>query len=128
MRNDFTAREVADYCENGFLAVDDFLNPSELANWRSVIGEVIDSDLARQPEGSGAAVFTQRMKLRRVRAARSGRRPPAWSARGSARETPIPPDTVIDRWNGESVRVGVIDDVQVRLNLDSRHSRCESSR
>lgn len=66
MRHDLTAREIADYRQNGFLVVDDFLSPSELADWRRVIDEVMDSDLAQQPDGSSAAVFTQRMNLRRV--------------------------------------------------------------
>jgi phytanoyl-CoA hydroxylase len=66
MRSRFSEQEIEDYRTNGFLAIEDFLSRSELAHWRDTVDSAIAQDLAEQPAGSNARVFTQRMNLRGV--------------------------------------------------------------
>lgn len=71
MRTTLTDEEVAQYRTDGFLAIDDFLNPSELAGWREAVDAAIAENLVRAPADSAAArsnVFDQRMNLRRASA------------------------------------------------------------
>lgn len=66
MRSSVTSHEIEDYRRNGFLAIEDLLSRSELARWRDAVDTAIAGELAAQPEGSKASVFTQRMNLRTV--------------------------------------------------------------
>lgn len=66
MRDGLTDQEIERYGTNGFLAIHDLLDESELAYWREVVDAAIDGDLVRQPDGSNPMVFTQRMNLRRA--------------------------------------------------------------
>lgn len=66
MRTDFTDQEIADYRANGFVKVENLLDPSELARWREAVDAAIASDLVQQPEGSDPQVYTERMNLRWV--------------------------------------------------------------
>ncbi|MCA1572100.1 MAG: phytanoyl-CoA dioxygenase family protein [Chloroflexi bacterium] len=75
MRSTLTEQEIADYRENGFLAIQDLLSQSELTHWRDAVDSAIAEDLVRAPEDSAAAkakVFDQRMNLRRVDASIRG--------------------------------------------------------
>lgn len=69
MRNKLTDHEIDHYGTNGFLAIPDLLDESELADWREVVDAAIEGDLVRQPDGSNPLVFTQRLNLRRASAA-----------------------------------------------------------
>jgi ectoine hydroxylase-related dioxygenase (phytanoyl-CoA dioxygenase family) len=69
MRSRFTEQEIASYRMNGFLAIEDFLTRSELAQWCGAVDTVIAEDLVQQPQGSDPRVYTERMNLRRVNAA-----------------------------------------------------------
>lgn len=66
MRDGFSEQEIESYRRDGFLAVQDFLSPSELAQWRDASDAAVTEDLVRQPDGSNQQVYTQRMNLRRV--------------------------------------------------------------
>jgi len=71
MRTTLTEREIADYRTNGFVAIQDLLNESELTRWREAVDTAIAGDLVRAPADSAAAkarVFDQRMNLRHVSA------------------------------------------------------------
>lgn len=65
MRSSFTEPEIAAYRRDGFLTVDDFLTPSELAHWRDVVDAAVADDRA-QTGTLRTEVFTQRMQLRRT--------------------------------------------------------------
>ena len=69
MRNKLTDHEIGHFGTNGFLAIPDLLDESELAHWRGVVDAAIDGDRVQQPDGSNPLVFTQRMNLRRASAA-----------------------------------------------------------
>jgi len=68
MRDGLSGAEIESYRTNGFLAVEDFLSPAELEQWRDVADAAVSEDLVRQPDGSNPQVYTQRMNLRRVSA------------------------------------------------------------
>lgn len=66
MRDRFSDAELASYRRDGYVAVDDFLDPDELDWWRKVVGAAVE---ARQqlPTGKNSErAFTQRMHLRRT--------------------------------------------------------------
>jgi hypothetical protein len=66
MRSQFSDDEVEAYRRDGFLTVEDFLDPGELAPWRDVVsGAVACRPQARSGKNSEKA-FTQRMHLRRT--------------------------------------------------------------
>lgn len=67
MRRSFTEQEIADYSRDGFLTVDEFLTPSELAHWRDVVDAAVADDRAQRGT-LRAEVFTQRMQLRQTSA------------------------------------------------------------
>ena len=69
MRSSFTEREIADYRTNGFLAVDDFVNQDELAEWREAVDAAMIAVPGKQAGRNSEKVFTQRMHLRRTSAA-----------------------------------------------------------
>lgn len=69
MRSSFTQTEIADYRDKGFLAVDDFLTPEELAHWREVVDAAVAAVAGNQAGRNSERVFTQRMHLRRTSAA-----------------------------------------------------------
>lgn len=69
MRSALTEKEIADYRENGYLAIEDLLSGSELAQWRAAVDDAMAQDLVLPPDDSAAAkagVFDQRMNLRRA--------------------------------------------------------------
>ncbi len=41
MKNEITEDQVANYQENGFLVIENFLDADELENWRIQVGEAI---------------------------------------------------------------------------------------
>lgn len=70
MKSQLTPEQIASYRENGFLAIPDFLTPSELETWRQVTQEAVEqrlnSDQVRRRGGSDdyyAQVFTQCVRL-----------------------------------------------------------------
>lgn len=77
MKNRLTPEQVGSYRENGFLAIDGFLDEAELAQWRSFTQEAVDQRLAMtqgaefaaslnnqaDPDAYYAQVFTQCLKL-----------------------------------------------------------------
>jgi phytanoyl-CoA hydroxylase len=65
MRRNLTDQEIADYRRDGFLAVEDFLTPAELAHWREVVDAAV-ADGRAQTGTRRVEVFTQRMQLRRT--------------------------------------------------------------
>ena len=66
MRSQFSDAEVDAYRRNGFLTVEDFLEPGELARWREIVTDAVASR-AQAPTGKNSEkAFTQRMHLRRT--------------------------------------------------------------
>lgn len=74
MRDELTQTQVDQYQENGFLAIENFLNDSELKHWQITTQKAVDDRLAststpqelitqRDPEKYYAKVFTQCVKL-----------------------------------------------------------------
>jgi phytanoyl-CoA hydroxylase len=63
MRSSFTDQEIAAYRRDGFLAVEDFLTPAELDQWREVVDAAM-TDARAMPGTRRKEVFTQRMQLR----------------------------------------------------------------
>lgn len=41
MKNEISAQQVAQYQQNGFLVIEDFLSPEELAQWREALDEAL---------------------------------------------------------------------------------------
>jgi phytanoyl-CoA hydroxylase len=66
-----TAETIAFYQENGYVAIEGFLSPTQLAHWRTVTEEAVAERLASQsgltnqhdPDSYYAQVFTQCLKL-----------------------------------------------------------------
>ena len=68
MRSDLTYEEISDYRENGFVVIEDFLNPGELDEWRCTVDEAVLSRGENMlPRGEGnwpeSPIFKQRMQL-----------------------------------------------------------------
>lgn len=83
MKYQVTDKQIADYQEKGFIAIDGFLDAAELETWRAVTQEAVDQRLAAQretgqasdgptgallnnqadPDAYYAQVFTQCLKL-----------------------------------------------------------------
>ena len=74
MKTALTAEQIAEYQENGFIVLEDFLSPEELEIWRFVTEEAVAHRLAEKVEGWNltnqgdpnsyyAQVFTQCVKL-----------------------------------------------------------------
>jgi hypothetical protein len=71
MRTQLTDEAIADYQQNGFLVVPDFLNADELAHWQQTTQKAVDERLAtkngyynqQDPDAYYAQVFTQCVKL-----------------------------------------------------------------
>ena len=72
MNDRITQQQIDFYRENGFLVIEDFLDPGELAHWREVTQEAVDQRLASEqrslsnqtdPDAYYAQVFTQCLKL-----------------------------------------------------------------
>ncbi len=74
MRNDLSPAQIEAYRDQGFLVVEDFLDPMELDLWRRMTEEGVAARLAESPhlynqnnpEDYYAQVFTQAIKLRDV--------------------------------------------------------------
>ena len=85
MRSQFSDAEIDAYRRDGFVTVDDFLDPDELSRWREVVTGAVESTARSEPTGKNSEkAFTQRMHLRRTddRVRRPGRRSTAsadWS-------------------------------------------------
>jgi len=72
MKNQLTPAQIAFYRENGFLVIENFLDPGELARWGENTDEAVAQRLASQagplgnqadPDAYYAQVFTQCLKL-----------------------------------------------------------------
>jgi ectoine hydroxylase-related dioxygenase (phytanoyl-CoA dioxygenase family) len=71
MNDQLTEQDVADYRNQGFLVIEDFLNKSELEHWRAVTDEAVADRLSQKngwqnqsdPDNYYAQVFTQCVKL-----------------------------------------------------------------
>lgn len=71
MRTELTPEQIARYRDDGFLVVERFLDPSELEQWRTTVGEAIRHRLANRdgitnqddPTTFYASVFTQCLRL-----------------------------------------------------------------
>lgn len=74
MQHKLSPAQVAQYDENGFLVVEGFLDPAELAHWQSATQKAVDDRLAsnstpeelitqRDPDAYYSQVFTQCVKL-----------------------------------------------------------------
>lgn len=74
MKSETSPEQIARYREDGFLAIENFLSPEELANWRRCTDEAIPLRLAagshlhnqNDPDAFYAQVFTQAIKLLEV--------------------------------------------------------------
>ena len=66
MRDQFSDDEISAYRRDGFITVNDFLDPDELARWREVVTGAVENR-HHQPTGKNSEkAFTQRMHLRRT--------------------------------------------------------------
>ena len=65
MRDRFSDAEISAYQSDGFLTVDDFLDPDELAQWRTVVTTAVENRKQRPTGKNSEMSFTQRMHLRR---------------------------------------------------------------
>ena len=72
MNNHLSPPQIEFYQENGFLVIEDFLDPHELAHWQHTTQEAVDQRLAttqgalsnqHDPDAYYAQVFTQCLKL-----------------------------------------------------------------
>ena len=67
MRYDLSDEEIANYRENGFLVIEDFLDPDELDEWRRAVDEALlsrgEEILPFGPHFSDSQVFKQRIQL-----------------------------------------------------------------
>src|ERR1700744_1818137 len=51
MRTQITEQQIADYRENGFLLIEDFLNQQELGTWREAVTEALEERDGRKLPG-----------------------------------------------------------------------------
>jgi phytanoyl-CoA hydroxylase len=67
MKTEFTASQIQQYREQGFLVVEGFLDEAELAHWRRMTDEAVQQRLAARPAPQGdeyyRRVFTQCIRL-----------------------------------------------------------------
>ncbi len=42
MKNQLTEEQIAFYQENGYIVIEDFLNPEELESWRTIVFEAVE--------------------------------------------------------------------------------------
>ena len=66
MRSGFSDAEITTYRRDGFLAVDDFLDADELAQWCEVMTSAVEANHRPRTGKNSENAFTQRMHLRRV--------------------------------------------------------------
>ena len=66
MRSQFSDTEVTAYQRDGFITVQDFLDPDELARWREVVTDALASRPQAKSGKNSEKAFTQRMHLRRT--------------------------------------------------------------
>ena len=74
MKDTLTAEQIARYRDNGFLVIENFLDPEELENWRRCTEEAVEVRLSAtgylhnqgDPDAFYAQVFTQALKLAEV--------------------------------------------------------------
>ena len=55
MREHVTDAEVEAYRTNGFVVIEDFLDPGELDHWRNVVGEAVEQRRGRKFANPGRA-------------------------------------------------------------------------
>jgi ectoine hydroxylase-related dioxygenase (phytanoyl-CoA dioxygenase family) len=71
MKTRLTKRQIKQYRDNGFILIEDFLTPKELAHWRTVTEDAVQQRLAERngltnqndPDTYYAQVFTQCVRL-----------------------------------------------------------------
>src|SRR5688500_602220 len=73
MRTELNSQQIDSYRENGFFAIESFLDSGELALWREVFDEAMSERTTRMPDGGvpgvpepvegEAQIFTQRLQL-----------------------------------------------------------------
>jgi len=72
MKNQLSDQQITSYRDDGFLAIPDFLDLAELAEWRSCTGEVVAVRLGHSidflttqmnPDDFYARMFTQCLRL-----------------------------------------------------------------
>jgi phytanoyl-CoA hydroxylase len=67
MKYDLSDEEIANYRENGFLVIEDFLDPDELEEWRCAVDEAVlsrgEEVLPWEPHFSDSTIFKQRIQL-----------------------------------------------------------------
>jgi ectoine hydroxylase-related dioxygenase (phytanoyl-CoA dioxygenase family) len=71
MKTRLTKRQIKQYQDNGFIVIEDFLAPKELAHWRTVTEDAVQQRLAERngltnqnnPDAYYAQVFTQCIRL-----------------------------------------------------------------
>src|ERR1700761_5702462 len=51
MKTQITEQQIADYRENGFLLIEDFLNKEELETWRAAVTEALEERGGRKLPG-----------------------------------------------------------------------------
>ena len=68
MNYDLSNEEVANYRENGFLVIEDFMDPDELEEWRCAVDEAVlsrgEKVLPWEPHFSDSTIFKQRIQNR----------------------------------------------------------------
>jgi hypothetical protein len=68
MNYDLSNEEVANYRENGFLVIEDFMDPDELEEWRCAVDEAVlsrgEEVLPWEPHFSDSTIFKQRIQNR----------------------------------------------------------------
>lgn len=50
MRNQLSAEQVASYRENGYIVIEHFLDPEELEDWRTQVGEAVEDRKKNKPQ------------------------------------------------------------------------------
>ncbi len=66
MRSQLSDAEVEAYRRDGFVSVEDFLDPGELAQWREIVTDAVSSRAQAATGKNSEKAFTQRMHLRRT--------------------------------------------------------------
>ncbi|MGJ1438648.1 Phytanoyl-CoA dioxygenase (PhyH) [compost metagenome] len=56
MKNQLTEEQIAFYQENGYIVIEDFLNPEELETWRTIVFEAVEQRAGQKMPGKEAKV------------------------------------------------------------------------